>query len=483
MGNNRFFMINRIVFLITLIILSHSGQVFSQISPNSSMFFVNLYQINPSYAGLEGRPVFNLNHRQQWVGIDGAPVTTRFTFDMPIKYGVTFGAEIISDKRSILKTNSATFTVGYAVHFDQKNVLRFGLSGGVGYRNIDYDQVDNPSDPAIQDAVDNNFYMDGNFGMSFQSGYFLFGVALPNFFEPNLNNTSSFENGSFTPLNEILFNASYRFYFALDDMFFEPSLIYRYNQIMPNQFEVAGILYLKNLIWFGGSYRQDYGASAMLGLTLNKQFMIGYSYGIGSAKLPGIGASTHEIHLSIALGKRTQKSASSSDIFVSYVDTDRVYADQRVKQQKKTETISKVTPVTPIIVEIEEPVDTEEEEVVPEQVRTSDHDDPRLVMDRGRKLSNVTVIRSETVYEGNSDFELPKGNYIIVGEYKEESEARQYYDRLGNEGYRAEFGYVSRKRMWMVYIYRSDSKIGFRKKVIETRNNPDFKEAWILSVL
>jgi hypothetical protein len=220
----------------------------------------------------------------------------------------------------------------------------------------------------------------------------------------------------------------------------------------------------------------------MLGLTLNKQFMIGYSYGIGSAKLPGIGASTHEIHLSIALGKRNQKSAAQSDIFISYVDTDRVYPDQRVKQQKETKAISKVTPITPIIVEIEEPVEEEEEQVA-QDVRTSEHDDPRLVITRGRKASNVTTIRSETVYEGISDFELPKGNYIIVGEYKDESEARQYYTRLGNEGYRAEFGYVSRKRMWMVYIYRSDSKIGFRKKVLETRSNPDFQDAWILSVL
>ena len=305
---------------------------------------------------------------------------------------------------------------------------------------------------------------------------------MPNFFEPNLNNTASFKNGNFAPLDETLFNASYRFYFALDDMFFEPSLIYRLNQVMPDQFEIAGIFYLRNLLWFGGSYRQEYGATAMLGLTIKKQFMIGYSYGIGSKSLPGIGASTHEIQLSFALGKRTQKSASSSDIFVSYIDTDRVYADQRVKQQKETETISKVTPVTPIIVEIEEPVE-EEEEVLQEQVRTSEHDDPRLVMARGRKASNVTTIRSETVYEGNNDFELPRGNYIIVGEYKDENEARQYYDRLGNEGYRAEYGYVSRKRLWMVYIYRSDSKIGFRKKVIETRSNPDFKQAWILSVL
>jgi len=475
-------MINRLVFLIAVIILTHSGQVSAQITPSSSMFFVNLYQINPSYAGLEGRPVFHLNHRQQWVGIDGAPVTTFLTFDMPIKYGVSVGAEIFSDKRSILMTNSATFTVGYRVQFSPKSFLRFGLSGGLGYRNINFDDVDNPSDPAIRDAIDNNMYLDGNFGLAFQTGYFTFGVALPNFFEPNLNNTNSFENGGFAPLNEILFNASYRFYFAMDDMFFEPSIIYRVNQVMPDQFEAAGIFNLRNLLWFGGSYRQDYGASAMVGLTINKKLLVGYSYGFGSFKLPGIGASSHEIHLSLALGNRKSSSGKQADFFVSYIDTERIYPDQRVKKQKDAETIAKAEEPVPIIVEIEEPI--VEEQVVEEQpVDISTHDEARLALTRPKKLSNVTTIRSETVYEGNNDFELPKGNYIIIGEFQNEQDARRYYETLGNQGYRADYGYVSRKRLWMVYIYRSDSRIGFRKKVLETRENPDFKNAWILSVL
>jgi hypothetical protein len=352
------------------------------------------------------------------------------------------------------------------------------LSGGAGSRNIDINQVDNTSDPAIRDALDDSFYLDGNFGLSFQTGYFFLGVALPNFFEPNLNNYSSFENGVFAPLNEILFNASYRFYFALDDMFFEPSVIYRLNQVMPDQFEAAGIFYLKNLVWFGGSYRQDYGASAMVGFTIGKQFLIGYSYGIGSQKLPGIGSSTHEIHLSLALGKRSQSKSRAPDFFVSYVDTDRFYPDQRVRKQKSSEEIARVKEPTPIIIEV-----IEEEEAGEEEQISSEHDDPRLVLSRGRKLNNVTRIRSETVYVGNSNFELPTGNYIIIGEYKSQAEANEEADRLGNEGYRAEFGYVSRKRLWMVYIYRSDSRIGFRKKVLQTRDNPDFKDAWILSVL
>jgi len=472
-------MTNRFLILFIIFNITLTSHVLSQITPSFTMFFIDPYQINPSYAGLEGRPVFNLVHRQQWVGIDGAPVTTGLTFHMPLNYGVSVGARIYSDKRSILSTNSLTFTVGYAVQFSQKDILRFGLSGGAGSRNIDLNQVDNTSDPAIRDALGRSFYLDGNFGISFQSGYLFLGVALPNFFEPNLNNFSTLENGGFAPLNEILFDARYRFYFGLDEMFIEPSFIYRLNQVMPSQFEIAGIFSLKNLVWFGGSYRQDYGLSATAGITINKQFLIGYSYGIGSSKLPGIGASTHEINLSIAFGKKRQHRKDIADFYVSYLDTDRIYPEQGVKQQKETEKIAQVKPVEPIIVEAE----PEEEEEAPVEENLSEHDNPRLAMAQAKKLSNVTTIRSETVYEGISDFELPKGNYIIIGEYQLETDARRFTERLGNEGYRADYGYVSRKRLWMVYVYRSDSRIGFRKKVLETRDNPDFRNAWILTVL
>ncbi len=213
---------------------------------------------------------------------------------------------------------------------------------------------------------------------------------------------------------------------------------------------------MRNLLWFGGSYRQDYGLSGFVGVTLNKKFLIGYSYGFGSESLPGIGASTHEINLRISLGQRNQRSNNNPDFFVSYVDTERVYADQRVKKQKSSEEIAKANEPTPIIVEIVEPIveeTVEEPEVPSNAVRTSEHDDPRLVMTRGR---SVTTIRSETVYVGTSDFELPKGNYIIVGEYADEVDAKQYHSRLENEGYRAEYGYVSSKWHWMVYIYRSE---------------------------
>lgn len=455
------FMIHRYRAYLIFILLLNSSKLFGQVSPSSSMFFINPFYYNASYAGIEGRSMLSLNHRQQWVGIDGAPVTTSLSFHTPLNKGLAVGANIYSDRRSILSTNSFTFSVGYTVGFSEREYLRFGLSGGLGFRNIDLSQVDNPTDPALLDVVENNTFLNGNFGISFQSGYFNVGMSLPNFFEPNLNNVSSFENGDFAPLNEVLFNASYRFYFSLDDMFFEPYLLYRYSQVMPNQFEAAGIFYLKQILWFGGSYRQDYGVSAMIGFSLNKNLLIGYSYGIGTSGLPGIGASTHEFNLSFGFGKKKNLPRNPNPIYISFIDTERIYPDEREQKQKAAS--QKIAAIKP-------------------PPTAYDHDDPRLAMGAAAAKRNVINVKRETVKAGDDEFELRKGSYIIAGDFPMEDFAIQFANKLNDDGYRAEYGFVTEKLQWMVYIYRSDSKMSLSRRVAKFRTNPDLEDIWLLIV-
>ncbi len=451
--------------------------IHAQISPSFTQFFLNPYRINASYAGIEGRPVIYLAHRQQWVGIEGAPVTTTFSIHTPLRMGLNLGADFYHDTRSILRTSAFLFTAGYTVSFSQKDFLRFGLSGGLGFRNIDLSQVDNPSDPALLNAIDNNLYINGNFGISFQTGYFTIGLSLPNLFEPNLNNTTTFENGTIAPLNEIIANASYRFYFGLDDYAFEPHVVYRYSNVLPHQFEAVGVFHLKNVVWIGGSFRQDYGVSALGGVKIKNKMLIGYSYGLGIQSLPGIGKSTHEFNLSLQLGRERRSRRKTQNVYLSFIDTERVYWETEPR-------IAKVKEEKPEDEEVVEPV----EEVViapvvsPQDQTESAHDNPRLALKRELDANIVSDIRTETLQAGDHPLELSRGNYIIVNEFEDQNISKVYVDRINREGERAGYGYVSRRNIWMVYVYKSDSKIGLRRQVAKKRNNPAFSEAWILTI-
>jgi type IX secretion system PorP/SprF family membrane protein len=447
------------------------GNLFAQISPSFTQFFMNPYRINPSYAGIEGRPVIYLAHRQQWVGIEDAPVTTTFSIHTPMNNGLNLGADFYHDSRGILNTNSFLFTAGYSIAFSQKDYLRFGISGGLGFRNIDLSQVDNPSDPALLNVVENNMFINGNFGVSYHTGYFSVGIAIPNLFEPNLNNTSTFENGEIAPFNEVVFNTSYRFYFGLDDYAFEPQILYRYSNLLPKQYELAGIFHLKNIVWVGGSFRQNYGVSALGGIKFKNQMAFGYSYGMGLQSLSGIGASTHEFSFSLQLGQKRRSRRKTQNLYLSFIDTERVYweSEPRVKKIKEEK---------PVEVVVQKPVET----VVPVTEPTSAHDNPRLALERELKVNVVSDVRSETVTAGNHPLELPKANYIIVRESDNQEEVRNYTDKLNDEGERAGYGFVSRRNKWMVFVYQSDSKIGLRRQVAKKQNNPEFKDAWLLTI-
>ena len=79
---------------------------FAQQLPLQSQFFLNPYAYNPAFVGSNGYTEVFLTHRRQWMGIDGAPVTSRISVHLPTKSKLVYGINLYSDKRGILSTTS-----------------------------------------------------------------------------------------------------------------------------------------------------------------------------------------------------------------------------------------------------------------------------------------------------------------------------------------------------------------------------------------
>src|SRR5215218_2557749 len=58
---------------------------FSQQLPHYTQYVLNSFILNPAVAGIENYTDVKISHRHQWVGIDGAPVTTYLTIHGPLK--------------------------------------------------------------------------------------------------------------------------------------------------------------------------------------------------------------------------------------------------------------------------------------------------------------------------------------------------------------------------------------------------------------
>ena len=86
-----------IIFIFVLILLSLN--VVAQQDPMFTQYMHNPVSINPAYAGSRGTLNIVGMHRQQWVGIDGAPKTLALSINSPfIKYNVGIGFTLLYDQ-------------------------------------------------------------------------------------------------------------------------------------------------------------------------------------------------------------------------------------------------------------------------------------------------------------------------------------------------------------------------------------------------
>jgi type IX secretion system PorP/SprF family membrane protein len=306
-------------FLVIAQVLSgHMGNAQNFTVYNS--YYINPYLYNPAEAATEFAYVF-VNHRQQWMNIEGAPVLTTVNFNTMLDNSHSaIGVKLSTFKRGLLNTSDASLTYAYGIAFNEKSRLYFALSAGAITNNIDVEHAD-PSDPAVANYLADNLQPAANFGFMFKSeSGFNFGVALPQLFAPKFNSIASFENYSISPLDNVIVTAYYRKKLSgkmvnrkrkgvnqkvkTDESYapLEFYLMYKYAQAGNSQAEATLKLNLSQNLWVAAGYRQAYGMSGSLGLAISK-FLLSYSYEPGNQPEPAFSRGTHEVQLGLRLGE------------------------------------------------------------------------------------------------------------------------------------------------------------------------------------
>lgn len=310
--------------LLLLVGLMTSGfLVTAQNYPVYNSYYVNPYLYNPAEAATDYTYIF-VNHRQQWMNIEGAPSlsTVNFTTMFDQSRGA-IGAKLSTYKRGMLHTTDALLTYAYGIGVTKKSNLYFGLSGGAITNTIRPGDSD-LSDPAIARYQENNIQPVGNFGMLLrsESGLHL-GVALPQLFTPKFNSSASFEHTQISPLDNVFVTAYYRKRVSnqivnrrrkgvnrkvkIDEAYapLEVYLLYKYSKFGTSQAEGMAKLNLSPNFWLGAGYRQSYGMNGNLGLNFN-HFMLSYSYEPGNQPEPAFSRGSHEIQIGLRLGDKKE---------------------------------------------------------------------------------------------------------------------------------------------------------------------------------
>jgi type IX secretion system PorP/SprF family membrane protein len=302
-----------------------SQKAIAQDQTNFAQFYLNPYILNASYVGIDGKTSASLLYRKQWMTINGGPTIANFSLHSPFSKRTSGGISITNDQRGILNNTALLLTFGYNVSIKENTFLRFGISGGAGWNMIDLAQLDGFNDQAIGNILNNSTSIAGNAGLSFHSKNFHFGIAVPSVFQPSIISTDGFNVTKVNPLQTTIIHVSNRFYFNNNKNVFEPYALYRLNATTPSQFEFAGVLHLNHVLWMGGSYKQDFGISALAGIKLKNTLAIGGAYSLKNSGINELNSPSFEICLNYLLGKHKK----GAPVY-SFVDT------HKIKEKKTT---------------------------------------------------------------------------------------------------------------------------------------------------
>lgn len=279
-------------------------EVSAQDPTNFTQFFVNPYLINPSYAGMDGQSAMSLVYKDQWTKIDGAPTIANFSLHTPVNPKMSTGLSVTNDKRGIFNNSSVLASYVYNLGLKKTNTyFRFGLSLGGTWNGVDQEKVEMVTDPLLGKIVDSHASIAGNAGISYQSSFFQLGVSIPSIFSPSYVSENGFAVKEVKPFESLIFNTTNRFYFGNNKHIFEPHLIYRLNTGLPSQYEAAGIFHFNHVIWVGGTFKQDFGVSAVGGIKLKNMLAIGGAYNFQNAGINELNSPGFEITINYLFGK------------------------------------------------------------------------------------------------------------------------------------------------------------------------------------
>lgn len=318
------------------VFLSMSGSVSAQQLFRLTQYFNNPMVINPATTGIEGFMDVKIGYRQQWSGIEGAPETYYISAHAPlrssqanssfrnnslristpslydrisgnqgytqnsVKHGL--GGYIVSDNQGIFAQTYGF--VSYASHFLVGDQLRLslGLSAGIVNQQIDISKVsvieaNDPTYLAYRDQQGQTTNFDINAGLFLYNDLFYVGYSAARIFQNNLYSDSEImgkQQLTHFGMIGLRLNMS-------ESLLLVPGAYVSYDGANPLTYDLGARLKMRDLFWFGASYRNTNTIAGMAGVSIDNTFNISYSYDYGLSGINNLQSGIHEVTLGLML--------------------------------------------------------------------------------------------------------------------------------------------------------------------------------------
>lgn len=297
--------------IVIFITLFSSIKLQSQSYPQNSLYLIDLYSINPAYAGLDRSLSANFNYRDQWSGFEANPQQLYVNAHLPV-YLLDGGAGVSlrSDQLGALRFNTINFSYNRIIN-TEFGIISGGLSLGLRNTSLDGSTLITPEgiylgttfdhqDQFLSTDVATTTRLQTGLGIFLGSRRFDFGISVDNIF------FKGDEIGNITTSNHDVVKVFARAPVVINDLILYPSLLLKTN-FDQLQTDISCLVKSGNI--FGGMSLRGYGRnsidSAVLigGIRVNDNYTISYSYDIGLSNIRIVSQGVHEVNINYNLNK------------------------------------------------------------------------------------------------------------------------------------------------------------------------------------
>jgi len=291
------------VIVLSVICMVTYSDANAQYDPMFSQYMNNEMFINPGYAGSRDYISTFALYRNQWVGIDGAPITQTFTIHAPLKSKkIGLGLSLMNEEIGVTKKFSVMGTYAYRLPVSSDAILSFGLQGGFTSLQENLSKltpVDGINiDPLFMQDTPTKLAPKAGFGLYYKKPSYYIGWSIPRLIESSIDPTNNFEVNNEVNLKNWhnYITAGYIFPVS-DNVKLKPTIMTKAVYGAPVEWDFNVNALINELIWVGASYRTGDAVALLTSLNISPQFRVGYSYDYTITDIGDHTSGSHEISL------------------------------------------------------------------------------------------------------------------------------------------------------------------------------------------
>jgi type IX secretion system PorP/SprF family membrane protein len=278
----------------------------AQQTPQSSVYNYNRFAINPAYAGSSGCTDITFSHLNQWIKVEGAPLTSYLGVNTRIGKSFGIGGQVLVDKIGMINQVSGLGSISYGLNIGTNHKLRIGASMGYNQYRVDPTSavVFDPNDPIANGGVNSSGTINSELGLLYQFKNLEVALASKQLIQTYTN--FGYNNLDGYGLRRHL-NGLISYAIPVNSNFTIKPSVFAKGITSGFQTDFNADVAYKGFLFGGVGYRTQVGLIARLGVNIQDLFFIGYAYESPMTNIASYSSGSHEVVIGLKLCKNKNK--------------------------------------------------------------------------------------------------------------------------------------------------------------------------------